>query len=67
MYDTTKLSDAIDAVQDIRTALDFLIAAQEILKRHDVLSDRSLQDLKQITASVKDEAVERAEQLEFQD
>ena len=67
MYDTTKLSDATDAVQDIRTALDFLIAAQEILKRHDVLSDRSLQDLKQITASVKDEAVHRAEQIEFQD
>ena len=67
MYDTTKLSDATDAVQDIRTALDYLIAAQEILKRHDVLSDRALQDLKQITSYVKDEAVHRAEQIEFQD
>ena len=67
MYDTTKLSDATDAVQDIWNALDYLIAAQEILKRHDVLSDRALQDLKQITSYVKDEAVHRAEQIEFQD
>jgi hypothetical protein len=67
MYDTTKLSDANDAVQDIWKALDFLIAAQEILKRHDVLSDRALQDLQQITSYVNDEAVHRAEQIEFQD
>jgi hypothetical protein len=67
MYDTSKLSDAIDAVQDIRTALDYLIAAQEILKRHEVLSPRMQNELHYITNLVKAEAVERAEQLEFQD
>jgi hypothetical protein len=67
MYDKTKLSDAIDAVQDIRTALDYLVAAQEILKRHDVLSDRALQDLQHMASYVRDEVRHRADHLEYLD
>jgi len=66
MYDTSKLSDAIDAVQDIRTALDYLVAAQEILKRRGA-GDRALQDLQHITTYVRDEVRHRTDHLEYLD
>ena len=67
MCDTTKLSDAIDAVQDFRIALDYLIAARKVLERHNVLSPRMQNELHYITTFVQNEAVERAEQIELQD
>jgi hypothetical protein len=67
MYDTTKLSDAIDAVQDIRTALDYLVAAQEILKRHEVINLRMHNELHYITTLVRNDVMDRADQFEYLD
>jgi len=53
MYDTSKLSDAIDAVQDI-------------LKRRGA-GDRALQDLQHITTYVRDEVRHRTDHLEYLD
>jgi hypothetical protein len=63
MYDKSKLTDALDIVEDLKTAVDHLRAAQEILKRHEILNQNMSQDLKYIVTFVRNDALDRAEQL----
>ena len=61
MYDKTKLSDAIDAVQDLKVAQDHLTAAYEILNRIEMLNRQDLDNW--IFTNVRDEVQYRTEQL----
>lgn len=63
MYDTTKLSDAIDAVRDLKVAQDYLTAAYEILNRTEILNRQDLDNLNWILTDVRDEVQYRTEQL----
>ena len=63
MYDKTKLSDAIDAVQDLKVAQDHLTAAYEILNRIEMLNRQDLDNLNWILTNVRDEVQYRTEQL----
>lgn len=63
MYDKTKLSDAIDAVQDLKVAQDYLTAAYEILNRTEILNRQDLDNLNWILTNVRDEVQYRTEQL----
>ena len=63
MYDTTKLSDAIDAVRDLKVAQDHLTAAYEILNRIEMLNRQDLDNLNWILTNVRDEVQYRTEQL----
>ena len=63
MYDKTKLSDAIDAVQDLKVAQDYLTAAYEILNRIEMLNRQDLDNLNWILTNVRDEVQYRTEQL----
>ena len=63
MYDKSKLTDALDIVEDLKTAVDHLRAAQEILQRHEILNQNMSQDLKYIVTFVRNDALDRAEQL----
>jgi hypothetical protein len=63
MYDTTKLSDAIDAVKDLKVAQDYLTAAYEILNRIEMLNSQDRDNLNWILTNVRDEVQYRTEQL----
>jgi hypothetical protein len=63
MYDKSKLTDALDIVEDLKTAVDHLRAAQEILERHEILNQNMSQDLKYIVTFVRNDVLDRAEQL----
>jgi hypothetical protein len=63
VYDTTKLSDAYHIVEDLKAAADHLRAAQEILERHEILNQNMSQDLKYIVTFVRNDVMDRAEQL----
>jgi hypothetical protein len=63
MYDKSKLTDALDIVEDLKTAVDHLRAAQEILERHEILNLNMSQDLKYIVTFVRNDVLDRAEQL----
>ena len=64
MYDETLLSDPHEIAQEVRNALDYLIAAHEILTRYEVLSVLREQHLVEVINRVQNDIVTRNQALE---
>lgn len=64
MYDTSKLNDREIQAEELNTALDYLVAANEIIKKHRAINEYFQERLADVTRELRREVIYRFEYIE---